>query len=323
MNYIVFDLEWNQSPSGKEDSVDHLPFEIIEIGAVRLDREFCRTGTFHQLIRPQVYKKLHFKISEVTHMDMKKLYQEGRPFEDVMKEFMKWWGEEEYCFCTWGSMDLTELQRNMVYYGLLPLFPRPFLYYDIQKLFCFQYGDGRNRVSLDQAVQQMGMAEERPFHRALDDAYYTGKILSVLDMEHYGVYESVDYYGLPRNREEEYILHFPEYTKLVSREFESREEIMKDKYITDMECLKCKRMLRKKIRWFPYGQRFYFCLAACPEHGYMKGKIRVKKSEQDKYYIVKTVKLAGEEDVELLMQRREDGRRKRNAKGHSRIERNM
>ena len=33
MNYIVFDLEWNQSPGGKKYSNSRLPFEIIEIGA--------------------------------------------------------------------------------------------------------------------------------------------------------------------------------------------------------------------------------------------------------------------------------------------------
>ena len=103
MNYIVFDLEWNQSPNGKEDSVDHLPFEIIEIGAVKLDEGFCQVGEFHKLIRPQVYKKLHFKISEVTHMDMRKLCQEGQRFEDVIREFVEWCGEEEYCFCTWSE----------------------------------------------------------------------------------------------------------------------------------------------------------------------------------------------------------------------------
>ncbi len=36
-NYIVFDLEWNQSPEGKGNSIENLPFEIIEIGAVKLD----------------------------------------------------------------------------------------------------------------------------------------------------------------------------------------------------------------------------------------------------------------------------------------------
>ena len=35
MNYIVLDLEWNQCPEGKEKEDSRIPFEIIEIGAVR------------------------------------------------------------------------------------------------------------------------------------------------------------------------------------------------------------------------------------------------------------------------------------------------
>ena len=52
-------------------------------------------------------------------------------------------------------------------------------------------------------------------------------------------------------------------------------------------------------------------MGICPEHGYMKGKIRVKKSERELYYGVKTVKAASEEDLELLVQKREDNKRKR------------
>lgn len=318
MNYIVLDLEWNQSPNGKEDSVEHLPFEIIEIGAVKLDAQMQQTGEFHRLIRPRVYKRLHYKICEVTHMDMNELCQDGEEFAWVMEQFLEWCGSEDFYFCTWGSMDLTELQRNMVYHGMEIPFPRPLLYYDIQKLYCLQYGDGRNKISLDQAVHLQKLKQERPFHRAPDDAFYTGRILSGLDIDTYGMYVSVDYYRLPPTREQEFKLYFPDYSKFVSREFDSREDIMKEKAITDMMCLKCRRMLRKKIRWFPYGQRFYFCLASCPEHGYVKGKIRIKKSEDDRYFAVKTSKLADEEDVEILCQRKEEGRKKRSAKNHQR-----
>ena len=38
--FIVLDLEWNQSPAGKEGSMNRLPFEIIEIGAVKLIKIF-------------------------------------------------------------------------------------------------------------------------------------------------------------------------------------------------------------------------------------------------------------------------------------------
>ena len=60
-----------------------------------------------------------------------------------------------------------------------------------------------------------------------------------------------------------------------------------------------------------YGQRFYFALGICPEHGYMKGKIRVKKSEQDLYYAVKTIKAVGEEALPMLVQKREDNKKKK------------
>lgn len=46
-NYIIFDLEWNQSAAGKETSLDHLPFEIFEIGAVKLNEKMEQVSQFH------------------------------------------------------------------------------------------------------------------------------------------------------------------------------------------------------------------------------------------------------------------------------------
>ncbi len=197
----------------------------------------------------------------------------------------------------------------MTYHGMEIPFPRPLLYYDVQKLYSLEYSDGKSRISLDHAVEQLELNQERPFHRALDDAVYTGRTLRMIHMETYGIYRSIDYYRLPE-RESSYKLKFPEYSKYISGEFDCKEEILKDKEISDIICVKCSRMLRKKIRWFSYGQRFYFALGICPEHGYMKGKIRVKKSEQDLYYAVKTIKAVGEEALPMLVQKREDNKKK-------------
>ena len=220
MEYIVFDLEWNQSPGGKESSVEGFPFEIIEIGAVRLDENLQQKDTFHQLVKPQIYRKLHYKISEVTHMELSVLRKEGLPFPEAAENFLQWcMSGEEFRFCTWGSMDLTELQRNMAFYGIEPPFPMPLLYYDVQKLYRLLSGDGKSVLSLDQAVEEMGIQEEKPFHQALDDAYYTGKIMGHMDFEKVKEFLSVDYYRLPMNREEEIYLTFPGYSKYVSRVF--------------------------------------------------------------------------------------------------------
>ena len=52
MNYIVFDLEWNQCPDGKEKEIKDMPFEIIEIGAVKLDSQRRVIDTFAKNIVP-------------------------------------------------------------------------------------------------------------------------------------------------------------------------------------------------------------------------------------------------------------------------------
>ena len=125
--------KWNQSPLGKKDKNQRIPFEIIEIGAVKLNSDRQQTDSFHRIIRPQVYTWIHDSIHEVTHIDYKDLL-DGVTFPQAAREFLEWCGTD-YVFCTWGNQDLTELQRNLKYYDMLCLLPGPVYYYDAQKLF--------------------------------------------------------------------------------------------------------------------------------------------------------------------------------------------
>ncbi len=310
--YIVFDLEWNQSPSGKENSIEHFPFEIIEIGAVKLDEQLRIVSEYHQLVTPQVYTQLHYRIIQVTHLRMKDLISQGSYFPDAVKSFFEWCGEEAV-FCTWGSMDLVELQRNMDFYGLENPFRFPLCYYDVQKLYALQLGESSEKLSLDRVVEELGLEEERPFHRALDDAYYTGKVMQALDFGVLRDYLSVDYYRLPGSADEEIRLEFPTYLKYVSREFASRDDALADKNVTDMVCRECRRMLRKKFQWFAVNSRQYLCLAVCPEHGYVRGKIRIRKKEKDddSVYVVKTMKLVNEAAAQEVFEKRNEQRQKK------------
>ncbi|MCI8950523.1 MAG: exonuclease domain-containing protein [Lachnospiraceae bacterium] len=312
MNYIVFDLEWNQSPKGKEGAIDHFPFEIIEIGAVKLDEDRNQIGEFQQLISPTVYTQIHYKISEVTHMDMETLRREGIPFEKAMKHFLQWCGKD-YRFVTWGSMDLTELQRNMVYYGLEIPFPMPLLYYDLQKLYSILYHDGKEKLSLDQAVENLEIPidEKKPFHHALDDAFYTGQIMSRMDFAPVKEFFSMDYYRLPETDEEQVMLSFPGYTKFVSKEFLIKEEALSNKRVSEVMCCLCRRILRKKIRWFAVNSKLYVCLAVCPEHGLIRSKIRIKKSESGCVFVVRTARLADDKEAEAIAEKRNEVKKRR------------
>lgn len=311
--YIVFDLEWNQSPGGKQGTVEAFPFEIIEIGAVKLDEEFRMVDQFCRLVRPQVYLQLHRMIWEVTHRSMEELQEQGVGFPEAAAEFIQWCGPEAV-FCSWGSMDLLELQRNMDYYGMENPFPKPLLYYDVQKLYglCLKGGE---KLSLDAAVEELGLPTERPFHQAIDDAYYTGQVLARM-AETVGAatflpYQSVDYYRLPESKAEEISLVFPDYSKYVSRVFDSKEEAMADRNVTSMKCYLCGRALRKKIRWFAHSQKMYFALAVCPDHGYVRGRIRVKKADGDRVFVVKTLKITDEEGAAQIRARKEEVKKKR------------
>ena len=79
MDYIVLDLEWNQSPDGKGTQRKEIPFEIVEIGAVKLNAKFEIADTFSEIVAPSVYKEMHYVTKELIHLDMDQL-KKGRPF---------------------------------------------------------------------------------------------------------------------------------------------------------------------------------------------------------------------------------------------------
>ena len=64
-DYIVFDLEWNQSAE-PENSTPDFPFEIIEIGAVKIDEDANVLDTFSIHLRPRIFRKFQHHIAKVT-----------------------------------------------------------------------------------------------------------------------------------------------------------------------------------------------------------------------------------------------------------------
>ena len=308
MNYIVLDLEWNQSAFGKENEVEGLPFEIVEIGAVKLDSEKNIIGKFSEFVRPQVYKKLHHITKDVINISESDL-KKARYFKKVADDFIKWCGED-YTMCIWGVSDLTELQRNFRFFGVKNPFSAPLYYFDIQKMFSLLYEDGKIRRSLEDAVDMLSVEKDRPFHRAYDDAYYTAKIMQKMNLECVKGNFSVDYYAPPRSKKDEIYLVFGNYSKYVSKVYDSREELMEDKDVLSTRCYQCGKLLRKRIKWFPSG-KIYLCVAYCSKHGYLKGKIRVKKSDDGGVFAVKTLKITDEDTVHMIRERRNELRKKR------------
>ena len=314
MNYIVLDLEWNQCPDGKEKENKELPFEIIEIGAIKLDENRRYIDTFHRLIAPQVYQVLHHVTRELIQTTMDDL-KKGEDYVTAVESFLNWC-EEDYIFCTWGSMDLTELQRNNRFFGVRDNFPQPFIYYDLQKSYSLCYDDGKSRVSLETAIEEMQIEKDNSFHSALFDAQYTAKIMQKMDFDKVKTYSSVDTYVIPKNRKDEFTINYGTYSKFVSKGYNDKDDVLKDGYILSSECYLCKKNAKKKIKWFSGNQKTYYCVAKCDTHGYLKGRIKIKKTDDDKYYAVKIMKITDSDGAAAVRERQAAAREKRRERRH-------
>ena len=320
MNYIVFDLEWNQSPGGKKDEVETLPFEIIEIGAVKLNEKKQIVDHFHRLICPQVYQKLHHHIQRMLMRPIQE-FQKGDPFPKAVADFLAWCGEDGV-FCTWGSMDLTELQRNMKYFHIPLSFPRPLLYYDVQKLFAIACEDPKSRRTLAYAVDFLSIRNEGAFHGALSDAYYTADVLQHLETALIRNYYSIDCFVPPQNQKEEIYAVFGDYSKYISRIFPTKEKAMADREVTSTRCYLCGKPAKKKIRWFCSNNKQYFCQCFCEHHGYLKGKIHIKNDDDGHVFAIKILKLVSPEDARKIKEKQEELRKKRKLRRNHKKRRN-
>lgn len=308
MNFIVLDLEWNQSNTGEEPEVAEIPFEIIDIGAIKLNNKRIMIDEFNSLVKPAVYQHMHKITSKIIHLHMQDL-QKGRPFNEVMDEFLTWCGKDSI-FCTWGPLDLFEMQRNLRFFGMEPLSSQPIRFLDVQKLFSIAYEDKKSRRNLEYAIDFLKIEKDIPFHRAFSDAYYTAKILSMLPEEVLENY-SIDTFVLPKTREEEIHVLFHDYMKYVSREFGDKQQAMEDKEVISTKCYLCHKNLRKRIRWFSPNGKHYYSVSICPVHGLLKSKIRIRKSENDGIFVVKTSKFISEEECIKLQKKSEQAKEHR------------
>lgn len=300
MNYIVLDLEWNQGQRSHLKEGAPL-FEIIEIGALKLDKDFNLVDVYECLVKPQIHKTMHKITQDLVHLRMSDL-KGGRPFDVVAKEFLDWCGKD-YIFCIWGVQDLTEWQKNMAYYDMPALANGPIAYYDVQKLYSIYSGDKKKRQALHNVVEAENMVDEDvSFHRALGDAYYTARVLKHIASKEILKMLSFDTYHIPSDKRKQVYHKFDDYTKFISRGFKERREMMKDKGVASVKCIYCQKALRKKEPWFtPNNGKHYYTVAECRKHGLMKGKIRVRHAKDAQYYAIKTVRAISQIEAEEIL----------------------
>lgn len=183
MNYIIFDLEWNQPTDDLSTVVDpiYFPGDIIEIGAAKLDEHFQLVDTLRVYSKPKFYPKMHKRIASLTGIHDKLLEEQGLPFPEAYAKFIDWCGDE-YTFMTWSMSDLPTLIDNMVAYGVdISDLPD---WYDLQRIFGREIMRSTVKYSLEYAMEVLNETGGDA-HDAMNDSVNTAKICDHLDLESY------------------------------------------------------------------------------------------------------------------------------------------
>lgn len=237
MEYIVFDLEFNQGFDkilNKTVSNERCPFEIIQLGAIKLDSNFNIVDIFNSYIKPEIYKDIHPFVGKMTGITKNDVY-DAPNFPQVYKEFKKFINSKDPVLCVWGTGDLKELYRNITYYNL-PLKSLPKSYINVQHYASIHLKNPPGKsIGLQNAIKTLGLEENKSYHNALNDAYYTSQVFiriynpSIVPDVY--IYTTVKSSVVKRNTKKQidYNSLFSEFAKILNRDLTNE-----DKKIIDL-----------------------------------------------------------------------------------------
>lgn len=242
MNYIIFDLEWNRVVRSVKK---HCPDEIIQIGAVKYNRDLKCVGTFNRYIKPVLYKKIESTISNLTGLTMADLKENGVLFSKAIKDFKKFCGTDSVLM-SWGTQDASVLRTNCHYFNSDAKLAFLKHYADVQRYVTHSLRDNNpqgNQISVKMAAELTDISyDENLFHDALFDATISGMVFAKLfDAEKLQKYivdassKNCDFKDTP-------------VTDIKNKQI--------DKTIFKIKCPICGRYARKKQGWYLSGNKF-------------------------------------------------------------------
>lgn len=179
MNYIIYDLEYNQkhldSTEVQSNNNSSFPFEIIQIGALKLNESFETVSNFNTLIKPTVYPSIHPYVQNLTKINNDTV-SSCKSFAHVYEDFLKFIGNDDIILCVWGINYIKELLRNIKFYNLSTSSISK-SYIDIQK-YASKYlkAPKESKIGLRTAVDLLNIPTKIEFHDAFNDAYYTAEV---------------------------------------------------------------------------------------------------------------------------------------------------
>ncbi|HBJ1650874.1 TPA: exonuclease domain-containing protein [Clostridium botulinum] len=190
MNYIIYDLEYNQintensrlSKTMKINRPWNFIFEIIQIGAIKLDENLKYVSNFKMYVKPKFLPKIDKHVLELMQVDENYIKLNGLPFNKVFKEFIHFIGEEKTTLITWSNNDLPILRSNIsawkISYSL-----KKHINIDLQKVVMNKHNLSK-QISLKKVLDMYNISNNNcKLHDAYTDASLTKEIFKKIGIE--------------------------------------------------------------------------------------------------------------------------------------------
>jgi DNA polymerase III epsilon subunit-like protein len=308
MYYITLDLEWNQAYAEKALAVQkrlsrRLRGEVIQIGAVKLDKNMNVCGSYQVIVKPKYFKKLHKHVSVLTGITQEQI-DLGTPLDEAAERFRRFCGKD-FVFLTWGPDDIPMLKENFIVHNI----PTSWLdsVYDLQLIFNRQTDGGSKQRSLEYAMEYFEIPQTLPAHDALNDAYFTALVAEKLD-----VAEGIRSYSLRRGE----ILSETVIGDADAGEdgYVTIKEMLEDDVVREPLCPVCSKPLSKDASMLhSKGQRYTF-LCSCKKDGKMLYSLKLHKNFNDTWRAKCTFEVANADKINEFKESLERSNIKRKAR---------
>lgn len=233
--------------------------EIIQIGAVKLDKDFNIIDNFKIGVRPKYYTILQERVSKVVNLKQDDIYL-GFSFPTAFDYFKKWC-QKDFVFLTWGFDDIPMLKENLRLHSIKTAgIPTG---YNIQLIFNNQTNSDNRQRSLKDALTYFNIEQTKEAHDALNDAYYTAKICGCLELTK-GIAEYIE----------------PEHFNFKQDHcLKNKGEALPDR-IKEISCPICGTSMTYE-RWLKQNGSKMITLANCSKHGDFFARIKLIRISED------------------------------------------
>ena len=175
--HIFLDFEMNPIPREFREERSICRNEIVEIGAVKLDRDYRLTDRYSRFVKPR-YGPIASRITQITGITDADVAQ-APSFEEAMEDFAAWIGAGRGRIYSWSMSDPRQLWDE----SWLKEYPLPWQlnqrWMDFQAVYTRLIGLSQP-LSLKNAVGAANYRFEGEAHRAVHDAENSASLLTLV-----------------------------------------------------------------------------------------------------------------------------------------------